>query len=215
VILRSSGLLMSSVLRHASTRPTSPGNTSPCCVTISTQAQLDVCSLTQPLMISFIIYSASSSLTLPPASSGVGTGRGGKQFGITRCLARPCCVPFKVLLGSEVVKEGGKNAKSLSGVIAPDVARDEAGVKMSWWKKNLAWLTASRCCARRMFSSTCIICVSDWRTWRGVQCVALEIGMQKFRFMLSSGYGVWCYSRWRLCEHGLLQLILVPVRLVY
>ena len=126
--------------------------------------------LTRPLMISSMVYSAYSSLTLPPAtppSSGVGAGGGGKQFGITRCLGRPPLRPFALvpldgsagMLASAPVskdEQGRDNPMSSFGVVAPDVARDDAGVNISRRKKNLAWLTASRCCARRMFSSTCV-----------------------------------------------------------
>ena len=162
MILRNSGSLISSVSMYASTRPTSPGYASPCQshvnVTISTQGS----SLTRPFMISSIVYSAYSSFTLTPAasSSSVGAGGGGKQFGIMRCLAAATArlSPFdNVPLGSE---EAGRESFSSFGVVAPEVVRDEAGVKIWRRKKNFAWLTASRCCARRMFSSTCKMSVS-------------------------------------------------------
>ena len=108
-----------------------------------------------------MVYSAYSSFTLPPAasaSSGVGSGGGGKQFGITRCLPprpfRPRWEePFVTSTLVGTVEDG---RESSFGVVAPDVARDEVGVNISRRKKNLAWLTASRCCARRIFSSTCV-----------------------------------------------------------
>src|SRR6266702_2539435 len=145
-----------------------------------------------------MVYSAYSSPTLPPvaASSGEGAGGGGKQFAITRCLGRllwPCREPFVVPLdGAGVrasapahppvgkVEQGREKASESSGVVTPDVARDDAGVKISRRKKNLAWLTASRCCARRMFSSTCVPPGSmsgALRTATSTDVPTLEMGM--------------------------------------
>ncbi len=84
---------------------------------------------TLPLMISSMVYSPYSSFTLPPTSPSSGSGNGGKQFSIMRCFGRPLWLlwnPFVIPFVDDATEAPG-----MSGVAAPEVARDEVGVKIS------------------------------------------------------------------------------------
>lgn len=81
-------------------------------------------------MISSMVYSAYSSPTFPPASPSSGRGGNGKQFSITRCFGRPLWCPFVIPLFDDAA-EGGRERVAKSGVTTPEVAREDAGVKIS------------------------------------------------------------------------------------
>jgi hypothetical protein len=84
-------------------------------------------------MISSIVYSAYSSLTFPFVNPSSGSGGNGKQFSITRCFGRPLRQfesPFGISLFDDAAEEGRDSLASL-GVAAPEVAREDVGVKIS------------------------------------------------------------------------------------